>query len=97
MRVDLHRVDPAHQWASFIDTAKVVFVKIPAASGVIGGKGDCHKRLGSAAGHHHRSALGVFTLLQGQAQAVAEETLDQDDDVTAVRRPATGFCEGQGT
>ncbi|GLH46630.1 hypothetical protein RS3R2_03100 [Pseudomonas lactis] len=38
----------------------------------------------------------MFPLLQGQAQAVAEKALDQNDDVTAVRRPAAGFFEGQG-
>jgi hypothetical protein len=38
----------------------------------------------------------VFTLWLGQAQAIAEKTLYQNDDITAVSRPLSGFFEGQG-
>lgn len=38
----------------------------------------------------------MLTLWLGQAQAIAEKTLHQNDDITAVSRPLSGFFEGQG-
>ena len=37
----------------------------------------------------------MFALLRWQAQAIAEERLDQHDHLTAIRRPHTGFGERQ--
>ena len=37
----------------------------------------------------------MLALMGGQAQAVAEKTFHQNDDVTAVGRPHAGFVKGQ--
>nr|BFD44196.1 hypothetical protein FFPRI1PSEUD_56950 [Pseudomonas sp. FFPRI_1] len=38
----------------------------------------------------------MFALLRRQPQAIAEKGLHQNDHLTAVGRPGTGFREGQG-
>ena len=53
-------------------------------------------RLGFAAADLYRATLGMFALLLGQAEAIAEETFHQNNDITAVGRPHTGFVEGEG-